>query len=49
MLTLLMWRKVSSSVIFYLIQFAVHCISRRQLIGVGVETGLGFISISPAH
>ena len=49
MLTLLLWRKVSSSVIFPLIPFAFHCISRRQLVGVGVETGLGFISISPAH
>ena len=49
MLTLLLWRKVSSSVIFPLIQFAFHCISRRQLVGVGVETGPGFISISPAY
>ena len=49
MLTLFMWRKLSSSVIFPQIQFPVHCISRRQLVGVGVETGPGFISISPAH
>ena len=49
MLTLSLWRKVSSSVIFPLIQFALHCISRRQLVGVGVKTGPGFISISPAH
>ena len=49
MLTLLLWLKVSSSVIFPLIQFAFHCISRRQLVGVGVEIGPGFISISPAH
>ena len=48
MVTLLQWRKVSSYVIFLLIAFAVHCISRRQLVGVGVETGLGFISISLA-
>ena len=49
MLTLLLWRKVSSSVILPLILFAFHCISRRQLVGVGLETGPGFISISPAH
>ena len=49
MLTLLLWRKVSSSLIFPLIPFAFHCIRRRQLVGVGVETGQGFISISPAH
>ena len=49
MLTLLLWRKVSSSVILPLIAFALHCISRRQLVGVGVEIGPGFISISPAH
>ena len=49
MLTLLLWRKVSSSVMFPLIPFAFHCISRRQLVGVGVETGPGFIWISPAH
>ena len=36
--------EVSSSVIFPLISFAFHCISRRQLVGVGVETGPGFIS-----
>ena len=29
--------------------FASHCISRRQLVGVSVETGPGFISISPTH
>ena len=49
MLTLLLWRKVNSSVIFPLIPFAFHCIGRRQLVGVVVETGSGFISISPAH
>ena len=49
MLTLLLWRKVSSSMIFPLIAFAFHCITRRQLVGVGVETGQKFISISPAH
>ena len=49
MLTLLLWRKVSSSVIFPLIPLAFHCIRRRQLVGVGVETSPGFISISPAH
>ena len=38
MLALLLRRKVSSSVIFPLIPFAFHCISRRQLVGVGVET-----------
>ena len=49
MLTLLLWRKVSSSVNFLLIPFAFLCIRRRQFVGVGVETGLWFISISPAH
>ena len=49
MLTLLLLRNVSSSVIFPLIPFAFHCISRRQLVSVGVETGLGFISILPSH
>ena len=49
MFALLLWRKVNSSVIFPLIRFAFHCISRRQLVGVGVETGPGSISISPAH
>ena len=49
MLTLLLWRKVSSSVILPLIPFAFHCTSRRQLVGVGVETGPGFISISPVN
>ena len=49
MLTLLLRRKVSSSVIQPLIPFAFHCIGRRQLVGVGVETGPGFISISPVH
>ena len=29
-----------------LIPFKFHCISRRQLVGVGVESGNGFISIS---
>ena len=43
MLTLLLWRKVSSSVIFPLIPFSFNFISRRQLVGVGVETGPGFI------
>ena len=49
MLPLLLWRKVSSSVIFLLIPFAFHCISHRQLVGVAVDTGPVFISISPAH
>ena len=49
MLTLLLWRKVSSSVIFPPILLSFHCTSRRQLVGVGVETGPGFILISPAH
>ena len=49
MFILLLWRNVSSSVIFPLIPVVFHCISRRQLVGVGVETGPGFISISPAH
>ena len=49
MLTLLPWRKVSKSVFFPLISFAFHCISHRQLVGFGVESGQGFISISPAH
>ena len=49
MLTLLLWRKVSSSVIFPLIPFAFHCIRRRLLVGVGVETVAGFILISKAH
>ena len=40
--------KVSSSVTLPLVQFAIHCNSRRQLVGVGVETGPGLISISPA-
>ena len=35
--------------IFELIPVAFYCISRRQLVGVGVESGPGFISISPAH
>ena len=48
-LIMLLWRKVSSSVIFLLILFAFHCISCRQLVGVGVETGPGLILISPAH
>ena len=48
MLTLLLWRNVSSSVIFPLIPFAFHWISRRQLVGAGVESGPGFISMSPA-
>ena len=34
---------------FLLIPFTFHCIRRRQLVGVGVETGPGFISISSAH
>ena len=34
---------------FQLMRFAFHCISRRQLVGDGVETGPGLISISPAH
>ena len=48
MLTLLLWRKVSSSVIFPLIPS--HCISHRQLVCVCVETGpVFFILISSAH
>ena len=38
MLTLLLWRKVSNSVILLLNPFALHCISRRQLVGAGVES-----------
>ena len=34
---------------FSQISFAFHCISRRQLEGVGFETDPLFISISPAH
>ena len=49
MLTLLLWGKVSSSVILPLIPFAFNRISHRQLVGVGVDTGPGFISMSPAH
>ena len=49
MLTLLLWRKVSSSVILQRIPFAFHFISRRQLVGVVDETGPGFTSISPAN
>ena len=48
-LALLLWRKVSSSVIFHLIPFAFHCIKRRQLVGVFAEIGTGFILISPVH
>ena len=48
MLILLLWSNVSSSVILPLIPLAFHCISRRQLVCVGVETGPGFISISLA-
>ena len=49
MLTLLLWRKVISSVIFPLIPFSFHYISRRQLVGIGIESGPRFILISPAH
>ena len=49
MLTFLLWRKICSSVIFPMIQFAFHCKSRRQLVGVDVTTGPGCSSISPAH
>ena len=49
MLRLLLWRKVSSFMILPLIPFAFHCIRRRELVCVGVETGPGFILISPAH
>ena len=42
MLTLLLWRKVCRFVIFPLIPFAFHCMSRRQLVGDGVElVGVG--------
>ena len=34
---------------FPLIPVALHCIRRRQLVGVSVETGQGIILISPAH
>ena len=44
MLTLLLWRKVSD---FAADSFTFHCISRRQLVSVDVESGPGFISISP--
>ena len=49
MLTLLLWRKVRGSVIRPLIPFALHCISRRQLVVVGVETGPGLISKQCQH
>ena len=49
MLTLLLWRKVSSSVIMKQISFLFQCISQSQIVGVGVESGPGFILISPAH
>ena len=49
MLTLLLWKNISSSVILPLIPFTFHCISRRQIVGAGVESGPWFISISPAH
>ena len=49
MLTLLLWRKVSSYVILLFIPFAFQCISRRQLVGVGLESGPGCFSISPAY
>ena len=49
MLTILLWRKVSTSVILPLIHFAFHCISRRQLVDDGVDCGPGFISMSSAH
>ena len=42
MLILLQWRKVCSSVIFLLIPFVFHCISYRQLVGVGAKSGPGF-------
>ena len=42
LLTKLLWWKVSSSVTFPLIAFAFHCISCRQLVGVGVESGPGW-------
>ena len=49
MLTLLLRRKVISSVIFSKIPFASHCIILKHLVCVGVETGSRFISISPVH
>ena len=49
MLTLLLRIKVSSLVIFPQIPFEFNCISRRQLVDVGVETRPGFISILPTH
>ena len=38
MLTLLLWKKVSSAVVFLLIPFTFHCIRRRHLVSVGVDT-----------
>ena len=35
--------------VFSQIPFAFHCISLRELVGVGVVTVPGFILISPAH
>ena len=49
MLILLQRIEVSSSVILRLIPFGFNCIRRRQVVGVGVESGPGFISISPKH
>ena len=44
MLTLFLWSKVSSLVILLRILLALHCVRHRQLVDVGVESGLGFIS-----
>ena len=49
MLIMLLWRKVSSSVTLQQIFFAFHCISRRKLVVVCIESGVGFITISPTH
>ena len=32
-----------------MIPLVFHCISRRELVGVGVKSVPGFILISPAH
>ena len=49
MLTLLLWSKVSCLVILSLIPFMFHHICRRQLVGVGVDSGPVFILMSPAR
>ena len=49
MLTSLPWRKVSSSLITPMIPFVFYCISRRQLVGIAIESGPRFLSMSTAH